>query len=353
MKVLLGTTKGLLTLTEEGPNWRVQQVDFLGLPVSMIHSNKDNSKTWVALAIKHWGVKLHQSEDHGQTWKEIEAPKYPTSALVREGEPATLGLIWSMASSGDRQWIGTEPGGLFVSDQASGFQLVQSLWDHPSRPRHWFGGGRNHAGIHSICLHPQNPNRIYIGVSCAGVFHSDDGGTTWSPKNRGLRADYLPDPFVEVGHDPHRLELCRSHPHVLWQQNHCGVFRSTDGGEQWVDVTSKDEIGRYGFALTIDHENPDRAWIVPAESDECRVAKDLTLMVSRTEDGGKSWEHIRISDANDDCFDLTFRHAFDRHATSMVFGTTNGNLYVSKSDGDQWMRAHSNLPPIHVCKIIR
>ncbi len=351
-QILLGTTKGLLIMENQGGRWIIVHRHFLGLPVSMIHRELGSDSWWVALSIKHWGPKLYRSDDGGNSFHEVNCPKYPESAIVKKDKPATLKLIWSMSSSNSRLWIGTEPGGLFTSnDQGENWTLVDSLWNHPSRLEHWFGGGRNDAGIHSICIHPTEEDHIYIGVSCAGVFETRDGGLTWTPKNVGLRADYLPDPFVEVGHDPHSMAICRSATNVIWQQNHCGVFRSIDNGETWKDVTSADNYGRYGFALSIDPANPLRAWIIPAESDEKRIAKDGNLVVCYTEDGGESWRQFKQGLPQQDCFDLVFRHAFDRSDTILVFGTTTGNLYLSEDDGRSWSMLNSNLPPIHVVQI--
>ncbi|MDH3652420.1 MAG: hypothetical protein OEQ53_22205, partial [Saprospiraceae bacterium] len=260
--------------------------------------------------------------------------------------------IWSMTSSQKRIWIGTEPGGLFVSDdRGQNWSLVESLWNHPSRPEHWFGGGRNQAGIHTICVHPDSEDHLYLGISCAGVFETIDAGETWQPKNQGLRADYLPDPFVEVGHDPHSLAICQSASNVIWQQNHCGVFRTIDEGENWTDVTAGDNYGRYGFALSIDPINPLRAWIIPAESDERRVAKDGNLVVCTTEDGGENWVHFSEGLPQKDCFDIVFRHAFARYEDLMAFGTTTGNLFTSRDDGKRWTLVSGHLPPIHVLQI--
>ena len=140
-------------------------------------------------------------------------------------------------------------------------------------------------------------------MSCAGVFETMDAGKTWHPRNKGLKAAYLPNPNVEVGHDPHLLLACgfassprngNSVPAMkMWQQNHCGIFRSTDAGLNWVDVSDKNGIANYGFALAIDIKNPLRAWVIPAISDEIRVAHDLALCVCRTEDGGETWQQLR------------------------------------------------------------
>ncbi len=352
MKILVGTSKGLIVYEGAGTDCRLAAVHFKGLPVSMIHHQPAGDRWWIALAIKHWGPKLFVSEDGLQTWQERGVPKYPDGAVIRPNVPATLRLIWSGATTewhGDNQlWLGTEPGGLFRSDdEGRSFHLVESLWRHESRVDHWFGGGRNEAGIHTVLVHPEDDQKLMIGVSCGGVFATEDGGTSWAGKNLGLRADYLPHPFAQYGHDPHSMGICRANPQVIWQQNHCGVFRSTDGGEKWQDVTPSNDYGRYGFAIAIDPEDPLRAWIVPAESDEQRVAKDQQLLVYYTADGGETWAPLESGLPKGPNFDLVFRHALDRRGKTLAFGTTTGNLYVSDNDGAHWHNLSHHLPPIH------
>jgi hypothetical protein len=355
MKILLGTTKGLLEFGYRNGGIELERLDFRGLPVSMIHHDGNTGMMWIGLSMKHWGPKLFRSSDAGRNWQEVAAPLYPEGSMIGPGKPATLRLIWSALYHGrqGKLWVGTEPGGLFESlDGGDTFNLNEPLWDHPTRAEHWFGGGRNHAGIHTILDHPDDPDFLLIGVSCGGVYVSRDDGLTWSPKNQGLRADYLPDPHSPYGHDPHAIRLCRQHPDTIWQQNHCGVFISHDAAESWQDVTPEDQYGRYGFPIVIDDRDPLKAWIIPAESDDQRVAKDLRLVVCKTEDGGKTWIKQTAGLPQVHCFDLVFRHAFDRKNALMVFGTTTGNLFISADDGDTWNHAQTFLPPIHSVLII-
>ncbi len=340
----------LIRKTDE--KWEVESVQFKGLPISMIHYDTYRMTWWVGLSIKHWGPKLFRSEDQGENWKETPVPQFDKGMQVKKGVPATLKLIWSaLATQSGRLWLGTEPGGLFFSDDhGATFELCRGLWNHESRPDHWFGGGRNQAGIHSIVQDPRDDSCIYVGVSCAGVFKTEDNGISWEAKNKGLKAFYLPNPAARYGHDPHAMKINATDPKVIWQQNHCGVFRSIDAGDSWTDITDNDEWGRYGFPIVIDHQNPDRAWIIPAESDEQRVAKDLRLVVCHTDDGGKSWRKITSGLPQENCFDLVFRHAFDRQEQRMAFGTTTGHFYISENDGEDWVLALGHLAPVHVVK---
>jgi photosystem II stability/assembly factor-like uncharacterized protein len=167
-----------------------------------------------------------------------------------------------------------------------------------------------------------------------------------------LKATYLPNPDAEIGHDPHLLLACETAPSVLWQQNHCGIFRSENGGKNWQDVTDKNGVANYGFALAIDPENPNRAWVIPALSDEMRVPHDLALCVCRTDDGGKTWLQLREGLPQQHCFDIIFRHAFVHKNRTLAFGTTTGNLFLSDDEGDSWRCLSSHLPRIDAVVLI-
>lgn len=352
-RILVGTSKGLV-LFNKVQHWGVEKVFFLGFPVSFVSVDERSQTWWVGLAHRHWGPKIHRSTDQGATWEEVTFPRFPADCEVSPGKKATLKKVWCLQQAGaDRPgelWLGTEPGGLFHSvDNGDHFELVRSLWDHPSRqnPLQWFGAGRDYPFIHSIVVDPTDSNHIYIAVSCAGVFETTNGGRNWAPRNEGLIAAYLPNPRAEVGHDPHLLLQSRKDTHVLWQQNHCGVFRSTDGGQQWQDISDRDSgLADYGFALAIDPDSTERAWIIPAISDEMRVAKDLSLVVSYTEDGGQSWQARRKGLPQQSCFDIVFRHALQYRAGTLAFGTNNGNFYVSEDEGVSWMHVAGNLARI-------
>ena len=157
----------------------------------------------------------------------------------------------------------------------------------------------------------RDDQHIVIGISVGGVFESCDGGKTWVGKNKGLKACYLPNPAAEFGHDPHFLLMSPSNPDVWWQQNHCGIFRTTNGGEQWDDISQKDVPAFFGFAVALDAKDDQTAWVVPAVSDEYRVAVNGALCVTRTEDGGKTWTPLRDGLPQEDCYDLVYRHALD------------------------------------------
>jgi len=347
--LLLGTAKGLIIYKKSGSGWKYVGDHFLGIPVSMALRDPHHGHWWVCLDHRHWGPKLQYSTDRGASWIEANTPKYPDDAEIKTGVSATLRYVWTLAFglNPGTIYVGTEPGGLFVShDSGKQFSLVKTLWDHPSRQDHWFGGGRAHAGIHSIVMDPADENHYYVGISCAGVFETCDNGVSWQVRNQGLRADYLPNPYVEVGQDPHFILACKADPRVMWQQNHCGIFRSVDAGAQWTDVTDSSEKGRYGFTIGIDQEDPLKAWVVPATSDSQRIAVDKSLFVMHTKDGGESWEEQREGLPQRNCFDIVLRHALDIRADEMVFGTSGGSLFVSENCGVSWKSLNHHLPRI-------
>ncbi len=404
MKLLLGTAKGLIVFEKKASDWHITDVHFTGFPVSMVYVDERSQTWWAGVPHRHWGQKLHRSTDAGKTWQAVATPRYPTDMPLKNGKPATLKLIWCMTSAGadkpNELWLGTEPGGLFHSkNNGDSWQLVTSLWQQRVASDLWFGAGKDAPFIHSIVVNPRDSNHLYIAISCAGVYESMDYGATWQPRNVGLKATYLPNPDAEIGHDPHLLLASEKAPSVflvknvgevsnladveatepdrnfsryyiskrrladveatepdpaivLWQQNHCGIFRSTNGGKNWMNVTDKNGIANYGFALAVDPKNPNRAWVIPALSDEMRVPHDLALCVCRTDDGGQTWQQLREGLPQNYCFDIVFRHAFDYKNGILTFGTTTGNVFLSENEGDSWRCLSNNLPRIDVVKFV-
>ncbi len=350
--MMLGTRKGLLVYKKLNGEWQPEANHFLGEPVSYAWVDTRTNTWWAALDLGHWGGKLHRSEDKGNNWQEVDAPKYPEGLEVKDGEAASLKYLWAFAHGGEdnpgKLYIGTEPGGLFVSaNNGDSFELVEGLWNHPSRKDQWFGGGRDNAGIHSIIVDPDDSDHIFVGISVAGVFESNDGGSTWTPRNKGLKADFLPDPNAEVGQDPHLVITAPSDKNTMWQQNHCGVFISKDAGLNWEDVSEDNGPVGFGFAVIVDENDSNTAWVVPGVSDQSRVAVDQALCVCRTSDGGKTWQACRNGLPQNNAFDITYRHALDITGDTLAFGTTTGNLYMSDNRGEDWTTLSNNLAMVY------
>ena len=353
-KLLVGTRKGLLILARDSGDWEIESAHFEAIPVVYAMHDRRTGAIWASLDHGHWGMKLARSQDGGASWQEIEAPKYPDGAMTPPEftQPATTSYIWIIEPGGadepNRLYIGTEPGGLFVTDDGGeSFQLNETLWNDPGAAQ-WFGGGRDLPGICAIQVDPRDSRHITIGISVGGVYVSEDGGESWQARNRGLYADYLPDPYAEVGQDPHIVLQSPGNPDVLWQQNHCSLYRSVDGGRQWQDISDKQGgPAGFGFALAVDAQDENVAWVAPAVSAEYRVPVERALVICRTDDGGQTWQNLREGLPQRHCYDLVFRHGLDAQGDSLAFGTTAGNFYVSDDRGDSWRCLVNNLAVVY------
>ena len=358
-KLILGTRKGVLFVERRNGGWRVADCAYPGVSVRYAVQDPRTGTLWAATDYGHWGYHLHRSQDGGKSWHDAALPKYPEWAYAKEGVPATLGGIWVIQPGRTDEpgvlYAGTQPGGLFrAADGGDTWELDAGLWNQPTRTTHWFAGGEgsDYPFIHSIVLDPRDRKRMLVGLSVAGVFETTDGGETWRPMNKGLYASFLPNPEAEVGHDPHCLVAAPSNPDILWQQNHCGIYRSEDGGQCWRNVSQDGGSANFGFAIAVDAQNADTAWVVPAISDEVRIAVEGALCVCRTEDGGRTWTRFGKGLPQENCFDLAFRHALDVRGDTLAFGTTTGNLFISEDRGESWTCAGNYLPPVHSARFV-
>jgi hypothetical protein len=348
-RLLVATRKGLFTITPDGRDLRAGPPAFLAEPVSAICADPRDGTLYAALRLGHFGTKLHRSADGGASWEEVAVP-----ALPAEGEnPKALDMIWALAPGGADEpgvlWAGTLPAALFRSaDRGASWQLVQGLWDLPER-KGWMGGGYDDPGLHSIVVDPRDPRRLAIAISTGGVWLSDDAGESWRIGGAGLRAEYMPpgqafDPLVQ---DVHLLAACAAQPDVLWAQHHNGIFRSSDGGVSFTEVTAA-APSRFGFAVAPHPADPATAWFVPAVKDECRVPVDARLVVTRTRDGGETLESLSAGLPQGGSYDLVYRHALavDGSGRRLAMGSTTGNLWTSADGGESWRLLSAHLPPI-------
>jgi hypothetical protein len=245
-------------------------------------------------------------------------------------------------------WCGTIPGGLFRSaDRGESWSINESLWYHETRPK-WFGGGFDFGGIHSISIDPRCASTFVVGVSIGGSWRTDDGGATWAP-GMGMNAGFVPplEAMKPENQDPHRIVRCGAHPDVMWVQHHCGMYRSTDGGLTYTEISDV-APSTFGFAVAAHPTDADTAWFVPAVSDELRIPVDGRLVITRTRDGGSSFEQVGAGLPTKHAYDLVYRHALCVDATGdrLAMGSTTGSLWVSEDGGDTMTQVSAHLPPI-------
>jgi photosystem II stability/assembly factor-like uncharacterized protein len=360
-QALIGTRKGLFTVSFDDARVSVSQPTFVGAPVTNAVRDPRDGALYASLDHGHFGVHLHRSDDGGATWSEIAAPEYPPKpADVSHVNPMSQKEIaWATqlgwviepghADEPGVLWCGTIPGGLFRSDdRGDSWSFVDAFWDLPARDK-WFGGGFDDAGIHSISIDPRGPGRLIVGISCGGAWRTDDGGSTWSVAALGMRSNFVPDELAgdPDTQDPHRIVRCAAAPDSLWTQHHCGIFRSVDNGDSWSEIL---EAGpsTFGFAVAVHPDDPDTAWFVPAVSDEVRVPVDGRLVVTRTRDGGKTFDVLSDGLPEEPAYDLIYRHGLDIDETGerLIMGSTTGSLWWSANGGDSWELVTANLPPI-------
>ncbi len=357
--ILVSTRKGLFTITRAKKGWEVSGGDFVGDNVTLtLHDRRDDT-TYAALNHGHFGVKMHR-KTNGGAWEELPAPAYPPKPeglvdLDGWGKPVnwTTQMVWALEPGAEGElWCGTMPGGLFRSnDRGETWDMIRTLWDMPERNK-WLGGGADIPGIHSICVDPRSSKTIRVAVSCGGVWTTHDGGETWACKADGMRFDHTPadvadDPGTQ---DPHMMVQCQGAPDRLWVQHHCGIYISRDASESWQEV--KANPSSFGFGVVVHPKEPDTAWFVPGIKDEKRIPVDGKLVVTRTRDGGKSFDVLSKGLPQKHAYDLILRHALtiDESGDRLAFGSTTGGVWVTEDQGDSWQNVSHSLPPVYAVR---
>ncbi len=346
-RLWVASRKGLFRF-EDGPGgWRAGPPAFLAEPVTATLDDPRDGTVYAALRLGHFGCKLHRSGDGGATWTELAPPAFPPAPEGADGP--SVDMIWALAAGGADEpgalWAGTLPGGLFRSgDRGETWALVESLWDRPERAR-WFGGGYDHPGIHSILVDPRDARRLTVGISCGGVWKSDDGGATWRQGGRGLRAAFLPpeQAYDPTSQDPHLLAACAGGPGpglVPAPQRHLPLGRRRRHlrrDQRSLRLRGGGASGRAGHRLV-------RA------GGQGRVpgAGDAHLAVTRTRDAGAAFETLDAGLADGPRYDLIYRHALvvDAEGRRLAMGSTTGNLWTSDDGGARWTSVSTGLPPI-------
>jgi hypothetical protein len=353
-RLLISTRKGLFEARKNGGGWEIARRSFLGSPVTLTLADPRDGALYAALDLGHFGVKLHRSDDGGETWEEIAAPSYEG---VGDGEDApSLKLIWALEPGGADEpgvlWAGTIPGGLFKSeDRGASWALNKPLWEAPER-EFWFGGGADQPGIHSISVDPRNSKVITLAVSCGGIWQSEDGGSTWNLGGKGLWAAYVP-PGEEQdlrSQDVHMISRCTAAPDTIWVQHHNAAFKTDVGYKEVEEI--KPEPSVFGFAVAAHPKDPKTAWFVPGVKDEFRYPVDGKLVVARTMDGGKSFEQLSNGLPDVEAYDLVYRHGLDVDETGdrLAFGSTTGGVWITENGGDEWSELPARLPPVYAVR---
>lgn len=348
----VASRKGLFRFERRGKAWVTRPPAFLGVPVSSVLPDARDGSLYAALDHGHFGIKFHRSDDGGANWKELPSPAFPQGFGGIEKPPSVDG-IWILAAGGRDEpgclWVGTLPGALFRMEDRGARQILnESLWNEPAR-KEWFGGGYGQPGIHTVLVDPRDSRRLTVAVSCGGIWKSEDRGATWAIAGKGLRAEYMPparanDPVIQ---DPHRLARSPAAPDIVWCQHHNGMFRSTDNGATFTEITGV-KPSTFGFAVVAHPRLGDVAWFVPAVKDECRVPVDGKLVVNRTTDGGRTFETTSEGLPKSESYDLIYRHALDVDGSGerLAMGSTTGNLWTSDDGGRRWTHVAGHLPPI-------
>jgi photosystem II stability/assembly factor-like uncharacterized protein len=343
--VLLGTPKGAFIL-EGGPArdaWRIRGPLCEGWPVHDISADRDG--TLYAAAGSPWfGPAVFRSDDLGVTWT------HSSEGLTYGDAGPAVKTVWNVTAGLDGIYAGVEPAGLFRStDRGQTWEHVRGLTEHPSRPD-WMPGAGGLI-LHTIVPHPADPSRMWVGISAVGVFETRDGGATWITRNTGVRAEFNPENrFPEVGLCVHKLVMAAGDGERLFQQNHCGVYRSDDGGASWLDLTPNGLPGDFGFVAGAHPRDPGTFWTIPlTEPEDGRMMHDGAAAVWRTTDGGASWSRETAGLPAEHAYVGVLREAMavdHLDPAGVYFGTSTGQLYASADEGVTWLKIWDNLPPI-------
>jgi hypothetical protein len=359
VRVLVGTRKGAFVLTSDGRrrDWEVSGPHFAGWEIYHLKgSPADPDRIYCSQSTSWFGQLIQRSDDGGKSWMPVG------NQFVYEGvvgthqwydgtpHPWEFARVWHLEPSWtdpDLVYAGVEDAALFRSSDAGvSWQELPGLRGHGSGSRWQPGAGG--MCLHTILVDPTDPNRIYVAISSAGAFRSDDAGKSWRPINRGLRSEQIPDPTAEVGHCVHRIAMHASRPQVLFMQKHWDVMRSDDAGESWREV-SGNLPSDFGFPIEVHAHEPETVYVVPIQSDSEHFPPQGRLRVYRSRSGGDEWEALTQGLPQRDCYVNVLRDATSVDALDpcgLYVGTTGGQVYASADAGDSWSPIVRDLPPV-------
>lgn len=343
--LMIGTRKGgfIATAGADRTAWTLEGPFLKGSEVHFV-TYLPRTETLVATVKSWWfGPGIRLSADRGANWIEPER-----GIRFDESRGKSVERIWMVREGSNAVYAGVDPAALFRSrDAGNTWDEVTALTDHQTREK--WSPGAGGLMVHSICPDPVNAQRVFVGISAAGMFRTDDGGSTWNPKNNGVRADFLPDKFPDVGQCVHHLEQHPSEPNVLYQQNHCGVYRTEDAGDNWIDI-SEGLPSRFGFPIVVSPRDGNTIFVIPEESSEARMTPGGFLGIFRSRNRGASWERLTKGLPQQDSYAHIFRAAAcadSLESTGVYVGTQGGQLLASRNSGDSWETIFNWLPPIY------
>ena len=367
ISVLIGTRKGAYILRGDKSRrtWKLSNVMFLGQIIHHLVVDPRDGKTILAAArTGHLGPTMYRSTDFGKTWKESERP--PAFPKVPEGQTGLVlnHVFWltpGHASQPGVWYAGSSPQGLFrTEDGGRTWEGVAGFNEHPMRNT-WCGGDKDGTPdgpkMHSINIDPRNPKHMYIGMSSGGVFETTDGGSDWKPLNKGCAADFLPVPDPEFGHDPHSVFLHPLMPDRLYQQNHCGIYRMERPEGAWIRIGNNmpKKVGDIGFPIVLHPRDPDTVWVFPMDGTGVwpRTSPEGKPAGYVTRNAGKTWKRLDTGLPKPAWFTVKRQAmASDRHdPVGLYLGTTSGELWASRNEGEKWTCLANHLPEIYSVQV--
>jgi photosystem II stability/assembly factor-like uncharacterized protein len=359
VRVLVGTRKGAFVLTADGKrhDWEVSGPHFAGWEMYHLKGSPvDPDRIYASQSTSWFGQLIQRSDDGGRTWQpasnEFSYDGVPGTHQWYDGTPHPweFARVWHLEPSltdADVVFAGVEDAALFRSADGGGsWQELAGLRGHGSGP-HWQPGAGGMC-LHTVLLDPEQPSRMYAAISAAGAFRTDDGGTTWTPINQGLRSEGIPDPKAEVGHCVHRIAMHPARPSTLFMQKHWDVMRSDDRGDSWYEISGNLPTD-FGFPIDVHAHEPDTIYVVPITSDSLHFPPDGKLRVYRSRTGGMEWEALTEGLPQDHCYVNVLRDAMAVDSLDdcgVYVGTTGGQVYASADSGDSWSPIVRDLPAV-------
>ncbi len=346
--VLIGTRKGAFILAgdpdrrDHGEAWHLTGPLCEGWPINHFRFDPASGALLAGGGSPWYGAAVWRSDDLGASWT------HSSQGLTYGDEGPAMRSVWHVEPVGDTLYAGVEPAGLFRSvDGGSTWTHVEGLTNHPSRPTWQPGNG----GLicHTILAHPTDPERMWVAISSVGCFATEDGGATWEARNNGVRADFMPDPYPETGQCVHKMVLAAGVADRLYQQNHCGTYRSDDAGRTWICL-DEGLPSTFGFPIVAHPSDPDTVFTIPLNgADRGRFVPGARLAVWRTTDAGAHWGALRDGLPGADAYVGVLREAMardDLQPFGLYFGTSTGQLFASADEGSSWRQIADYLPPI-------